>query len=478
MAGVVPLCKPIAIDLQLFAENRRRLAEKLGKPSGEFALYAGAPEVNRNSSDTTYTFRQDTYFFHLFGLEVPDCMGAVDLGTGKGIVFIPRLPEEYAVWMGKLPTPEVIKAKINVEEVYYRDEIEKVLTEKHAKKLHLLAGTNSDSGLKVATAHFDGLDKFPTEDATLFLAHTELRVMKTKYELDFLERLNKVASQGHVVVMQTCKPGRYENQLEAAFFGYMMSAAGCKALAYGAIAATGTGPAILHYIENDRQMEDGDIALMDLGGELRCYASDITTTFPVNGKYTEPQRLVYNAVLAAHDAVLAQIKPGVSWMDMHMLAMRTIGAHLRDDLDLIRGTDEEIEKAELMAVFMPHGLGHLIGLEVHEVGGYLPDTPPRGTSPLTRRLRTARKLEAGIFITLEPGCYFNAVLLENAFKHETQKKMLNEEKLRSDAFWRFGGVRIESNIAVTSDGCRNFTDVPRKTEDVEAVMAGASWPRS
>eukprot|EP00672_Neobodo_designis_P027683 CAMPEP_0174853566 /NCGR_PEP_ID=MMETSP1114-20130205/28976_1 /TAXON_ID=312471 /ORGANISM="Neobodo designis, Strain CCAP 1951/1" /LENGTH=478 /DNA_ID=CAMNT_0016088221 /DNA_START=35 /DNA_END=1471 /DNA_ORIENTATION=+ len=478
---MLPKCSPIPLVRKMFSEQRERLAKAMGNPVGEFALYKGGGDVPRNSSDTCFSWRQESYFFHMFGVEIMDCLGAVDLRSGEGIVFIPRLPDEYAVWMGALPTPESVKASSEVEHVYFVDEAAAALKKHGCTALHILDGSNSDSGIKVAAPSLDAFGDFDVKTERLFLVHTQLRVVKTDLECAFFGALNKVASAAHVQVMQQCKSDWHENQLEAAFLSYCMAAAQCKCLAYGGIAASGKGPAILHYVDNNRKMESGDMVLVDFGGELHCFASDITCSFPCNGKFTPTQRTVYEGVLAAHDAVLESLKPGVSWVDMHLLALRTMGRMLRDGLGVIRGdaTDEEIEKSGLMAAFQPHGLGHLIGLEVHDVGGYIDGvTPPRGKTPMTSKLRTARTMEENILITVEPGCYFNQVTLEAALRNADQSPLLVEDALRRDEVWNFGGVRIESNVRITGAGCLNYTNVPRKVEDIEAVMAGTkAWPQ-
>jgi Xaa-Pro dipeptidase len=473
--SVTPLIK---VNVAMFAEQRKRLgaalAAKLGDAAtGSVALVEASSGVARNASDTEFMFRQDSYFQHLFGYETADCLGAVEPGTGTGMLFVPRHPDSHAVWMGNLETCAEIKAKTGAEEVHFMDEIDAVLAKRGVQTIHVMSGNNTDSGLAVRTAHFGGQGAFVLEKSVLFDMLNDLRSKKTAMELDFFGEVNAMASKGHVAMMQFCKPGVSQYHLEATFTHYCMMN-GCRQLAYGPICATGADCAVLHYVENNKPCLDGQMALMDLGGEYKCYASDITTSFPVNGKYTPEQAAIYNGVLAAHDAVIAAMKPGVSWEALHRLAMRTIGGALRD-LDLVRGTDDELEAAEVMQKFMPHGLGHLIGIDVHDAGGYAPHVPRRPKSILCNRLRTARIMEAGLVITVEPGCYFNAVLLNEAFKNDAIKHFFNEAKIREEVFWAFGGVRIESNVAVTATGSRNFTKVPRKVADVEAVMAGGAW---
>lgn len=195
-----------------------------------------------------------------------------------------------------------------------------------------------------------------------------------------------------------------------------------------------------------------------MGGNYIGYAADITCSFPCNGKFTPDQKLIYEAVYEANMAVQKATKPGVSWPDMHRLSEKIILTHLKRG-GLVIGDVEEMLSAGLAAVFMPHGLGHLLGLDIHDAGGYLTNYPPRPTEPGISRLRTARVLEEGMVLTIEPGCYFNPILLEEAMNNERQKKFLVLEAL--ERFKGFGGIRIEDDVVITKDGIEDLTKVPR-----------------
>lgn len=284
----------------------------------------------------------------------------------------------------------------------------------------------------------------------------------------------------------------------------------------------------------------GDVVLVDAGCEYYRYTSDITCTWPADGTYTSDQRLVYGAVLDAHKGVIAALKPGVSWPDMHALACRVILTRLAAG-GLLAGDDvEAMLDAELGGVFMPHGLGHFLGLSTHDVGGYggyggggggggggdgggadgegdaaaggRRQWPARIDRPGFRSLRTARVLELGMVVTVEPGCYFNFEALLDPILRQGEEgeegegaggagagggKGGEEDDAKAAAaaalrrrqraflvpsalarFRRFGGVRLEDNVLITKDGCRSLTTVPREVEDVEAVMRGAPWPKA
>lgn len=195
-----------------------------------------------------------------------------------------------------------------------------------------------------------------------------------------------------------------------------------------------------------------------MGANYYGYAADITCSFPANGKFTKDQKFIYNAVLAARNAVCNAAKDGVSWVDMHLLANRVMVEKLKEG-GLLKGDVDEMMKAGIAAIFQPHGLGHLIGLDVHDVGGYLEDCPPRPTAPGVSKLRFARVLKAGMYVTIEPGCYFIDCLLDKALADDVQSKFLNADEVKR--FRNFGGVRIEDDVLITKDGIENFTLVPR-----------------
>ncbi|CAF1497185.1 unnamed protein product, partial [Didymodactylos carnosus] len=262
----------------------------------------------------------------------------------------------------------------------------------------------------------------------------------------------------------------YEYELEALFQYYCYRYGGMRHLSYTCICASGENSAVLHYghagAPNDRQLKDTDLCLFDMGGEYYCYASDITCSFPVSGHFTREQRIVYEAVLDANRHVMESVRPGVSWVDMHLLAERVQLQHLLK-AGLLEGNINDMMKVRLCAIFMPHGLGHMIGIDTHDVAGYL-DPTTRIQLPGLKSLRTNRNLKEGMCLTIEPGIYFNELLLNKAYSDPEQAKFLIKSEL--DKYLGMGGVRIEDNIVVTKDGCRLLTQVPRTCEEIEQWM--------
>lgn len=462
------------VPMPLHAQNRRRLAERVrakGSATGGVVLLEGGQALFRYDTDTEEHFKQESFFKWAFGVKEPGFFGAIEVGSGKSWLFMPRLPEEWAVWQGRIHPPGHFKAMYEVDEVRYVDEMASVLAGLDPKPLFLLKGRNTDSGNWAQPARFDGIEKFDTDTSVLYPHIVECRVIKTADEVGLLRYVNGVTSAAHVEVMQRIRPGMTEYHLEAIFRYEIYMRGGCRFTAYHCICGCGPNSATLHYghqgAPNDRVLEDGDFLLDDSGAEYHGYASDVTCSYPVNGRFTADQRMVYEAVLAANRAVQAAMKPGVSWPDMHRLAERTIARHLLA-AGLLRGDIEALMAAHVPTLFMPHGLGHLMGLDVHDVGGY-PEGVTRSEEPGLRSLRCGRRLEAGMVITVEPGVYFIDAVLEPALADPRYAPFLVP-----DAIARFrgkGGVRIEDDVFVTAAGSENLTKVPRTVDEIERVMA-------
>jgi len=215
------------------------------------------------------------------------------------------------------------------------------------------------------------------------------------------------------------------------------------------------------------------MTLLDMGAEYHCYCSDITCSYPVTGKFTAEQKTIYDGVLAAQKAVMVAMKPGVSWPDMHRAAWRAVLECLLS-LGLLTGVVDDMLAVNLGQIFLPCGLGHLIGIDTHDVGGYLPGYPKRNSQPGLNKLRTARILEEGMVLTVEPGIYFIDVNINKALANPEQAKFLVKERVEQFRGW--GGVRLEDVVVVTETGIENYTLTPRTTSEVEAVMAGGQWP--
>uniref|UniRef100_A0A2I3GL14 Xaa-Pro dipeptidase n=1 Tax=Nomascus leucogenys TaxID=61853 RepID=A0A2I3GL14_NOMLE len=399
----------LKVPLALFALNRQRLCERLRKnhavQADSIVVLQGGEETQRYCTDTGVLFRQESFFHWAFGVTEPGCYGVIDVDTGKSTLFVPRLPASYATWMGRIHSKEHFKEKYAVDDVQYTDEIASVLTSQKPSVLLTLRGVNTDSGSVCREASFDGINKFEVNNTIL---HPEI--------------------------------------VECLFEHYCYSRGGMRHSSYTCICGS----------------------LFDMGGEYYCFASDITCSFPANGKFTADQKAIYEAVLRSSRAVMGAMKPGVWWPDMHRLADRI---HLEElaHMGILSGSVDAMVQAHLGAVFMPHGLGHFMGIDVHDVGGY-PEGVERIDEPGLRSLRTARHLQPGMVLTVEPGIYFIDHLLDEALADPARACFFNREVLQR--FCGFGGVRIEEDVVVTDSGMELLTCVPRTVEEIEACMAG------
>uniref|UniRef100_A0A7S2L8F1 Xaa-Pro dipeptidase n=1 Tax=Leptocylindrus danicus TaxID=163516 RepID=A0A7S2L8F1_9STRA len=484
------------VPTDFHANNRAKILNKISQQSERrttnpktsnnkaIILLKGGTNLERNDTDHEPIFRQESYFHYLFGVKEPDFWGAIDVESGKTTLFAPRLPPEYATIMGKILTTEDIAAMYYVEECRYVDELEDYLLLKgHKEKLtlYLMEGRNSDSGNLYQAPSLPSITTCTKDKTTLFSLLAESRVIKTAQELQLLRHVAELSSEAHVEVMRHTQPGMTEWQLEATFRHYTYYYYGCRNVGYTPICACGPSSAVLHYghagAPNARTLTNSDMCLLDMGTEYHCYGSDITCSFPANGTFNATQRIVYEGVLQAQAAVLRMLKPGVDWVECHFAAERAVlQAMMLLGVVVSTSNIEKMIQNRLGAVFMPHGLGHFIGIDTHDVGGYLAGAghPPRSPLPGLKKLRTARIMEQGMVVTVEPGCYFIDHLLDGALEDDVLKQYLVPDgvnRLRGS-----GGVRLEDVVVVTEDGCDNFTRCPRTVKEVEHVMGGGKWP--
>uniref|UniRef100_A0A4W3JYE6 Xaa-Pro dipeptidase n=1 Tax=Callorhinchus milii TaxID=7868 RepID=A0A4W3JYE6_CALMI len=433
----------LQVPMAVFSLNRRRLCQRLkdnvNVPKNGIVLLQGGEQSQRYCTDTDNVFRQESFFHWTFGVTEANIYGAIEVASGKTHLFIPKLPENYAVWMGTIHPPNFFKDKYGVDKVHYTCDV---------------------------SQHWPEIDYV-------------YRVIKTDLEMEILRYTNRISSEAHKEVMKAVRVGMKEYELESLFEHYCYKRGGMRHTSYTCICGSGINSAVLHYghasAPNDKTILDGDLCLFDMGGEYYCYGSDITCTFPANGQFTADQRAIYEAVLRSSRAVMQAVRPGVAWPDMHRLADRV---HLEEltKIGILQGSVENMMKVHLGAVFMPHGLGHFLGCDVHDVGGY-PEGVDRIEEPGLRSLRTARVLLEGMVLTIEPGIYFIQHLLDPALADPAQACFINADIL--GRFRGFGGVRIEDDIAVTTNGMELLTCVPRSVEEVEALMAeGAGSAKS
>lgn len=440
--------------------HRKKLFSLLDDEESAIVYMKGAELMYRNDTDYEFPFRQESNFWYLTGVNEPDFHLVLDLKNQDYHLFAPKRDAQYAVWHGRVKTKDHLQDEYQPDHLHYESKLPQVLKDIDPDKIYCLNQEQSEF-----IEQFER--ELPIDLETLEDALTHCRVFKTGWELDQMREAARVNNIAHTAVLEALEPGKYEHEMKAVF-DYHQIKNGLMQDAYNGIFAAGKNSAILHYVENNREIKDGDLFLIDAGFECNGYASDFTRTYPANGAFTDSQAEIYEAVLEAQKQVIEASKPDVKMEDLHILAARVMMQGLKD-ANIVKGSIDDIMEEDIFALFFPHGLGHFLGLDTQDVGGY-PKGVERIDRPGIKFLRTRRTLQPGMVLTIEPGLYFVPALLEPALEDDTASKFLNASKLKE--MMDFGGVRIEDNIIVTDEDYENMTDVPKERADIEQVMAG------
>ena len=439
--------------------HREKLFSLFDEEEQAIIYMKGAEMMYRYETDYEFPFRQESNFWYLTGVNEPDFHLVLDLQSQEYHLFAPKRDALYAVWHGRIKSKEQYREEYDPDHLHLDVELPNILSELAPETIYCLNEEQAE--------FIEEIDRSkPVEVETLEDAITHCRVFKTDWELDQMREAARINNIAHTEVLKNLKPGMHEYELKA-IFDYHHIQHGLLQDAYNGIFASGRNSAILHYVENERQIQDGDLFLIDAGYEYNGYASDFTRTYPANGTFTETQSAVYQSVLDAQNEVIEEAGPGVKMEDLHMNAARIMMEGLKE-IGLVKGSLDDLMDQDIFALFFPHGLGHFLGLDTHDVGGY-PKGVERIDRPGVKYLRTRRTLQPGMVVTIEPGIYFIPALLEPAFDNEEQSPFLNESGLRN--MFDFGGIRIEDNLVITDEGHENLTNVPKERTDIENLMA-------
>lgn len=423
------------------AEFMRRMDQK------SVAIIPSAREATR-SNDTQYRFRQDSDFLYLTGFEEPDTIAVISPASDqKFVMFVrPRDPERE-IWDGRRAGIEGAKSEYGADEAYPIAEFDEKLHEllDGADILYYRLGVNLDLDNTIIRqiARMRAMTRKPIHPPQTIMdpgtiVH-EMRVVKSPEEIELMQRAADIAAEAHREAMKTVRPGMKEYEVEA-LLEHVFRRHGASGPAYTSIVGAGANATVLHYINNDGELGDGELLLIDAGAEYQGYASDITRTFPINGRFSKAQREIYDLVLDTQMSCIEMARPGVKHDDLknHSIKMLTEGM-VR--LGLLKGDPEELIKEEKYKQFYMHGLGHFLGIDVHDVGRYYYGTD-------------SRELEPGMVMTVEPGLYVAA---------DTED--IPEQYLGI-------GVRIEDDVVITNNGARILTSkVPKQAEEIEELMA-------
>ncbi|CDJ42604.1 prolidase, putative [Eimeria tenella] len=448
----------------------------LAKPGAAVFLEGGTTDewMLYSSDCNKAAFRQEAFFQHLVGVNEPDIYAAFVLNSHELLLFIPKIPADALRFMGPSKDADFYRSRYAVTDaiaVEAISDVEAELQRRGVRTVHVLKGVNSDSGRPVAPPKaLNSFSSFTVDCSALYDILVECRLRKTPLEAEYLAAACLCSSQAHCFVARNIRSGMVEGQAEAIFKAYVGFVGGARHVAYDCICCAGENASILHYGHagrpNDGSIKDNDLLLFDMGGDYNGYATDITFTYPSNGIFTETQKAIYDAVLDAQKSVIERMRPGVEWTELHRLAELVILKHLKS-LRILAGSIEDCVAANLGSIFMPHGLGHFMGMDTHDVGGFTPSSPPSDL-PGLRYLRTTRTLEEGMCITVEPGCYFVDHLLKQAAKNASQAHLLDFAVIEKYKF--VGGVRLEDDVLITRNGVRNLTVVPRSVSEVEELL--------
>lgn len=432
----------IAEDISIYRKRRDELAKAIG---AGVAVVPTAPERVRNR-DTHFPYRFDSHFYYLTGFAEPEAALVIVAGPSpKTLLFCREKNEEREVWEGFRYGPQAARERFGFDEAHPIGELDGALAMLLENQPALLYPVGDDAAwdlratqwLNAVRARARAGVAAPDRLQDVRAAIDEQRLIKDAHELAIMRRSGRIASAAHRRAMQAARPGRNEYQIEAELL-YEFRRAGAQFPAYWPIVAGGANACVLHYVFNNAPLSDGDLLLIDAGCELDGYASDITRTFPVNGRFTPAQREVYEIVLAAQLAAIDNVRPGNSWNEPHDAAVRVLAQGMLD-LKLLTGSLDQVLEKETYKRFYMHRTGHWLGLDVHDAGEY-------------KRAGKWRALEPGMTLTVEPGLYIRAAADV-------------PERLRNI------GVRIEDDVAVSAGSCEVLTaETPKRIEDIEALM--------
>ena len=427
-------------------------------------VFQGGRLAPKYDNDTNYYyFDQESNFYYLTGVREPNMHFVLDVQSGEGCLFYEKEPDENQVWM-VVPTCEDIEKKYGIKTLL-KSNLEKFLQKRNMEVIYILDGTNENTDLPVYSAelNFVGdyayLNKKINHDKYIYMVLCDTRRVKNEKEKKLLKYIADISNEAHMALMKYMKPGLNERDTENFFLQYLRDHNYTRFMAYGCICASGANAATLHYVLNNRDMQSGDIYLTDMGIRFLGYCSDISATFPVNGEFTDQQKAIYNIVLKANRGVIAAMKPGITkCAELDTLSKKIILEGLQEIKILKEGyTRDQLFDAGLAKIFMPHSIGHLLGLDVHDVG-YKSIT-----------YKSNNVLENGMFITVEPGIYFVDFLMDEAEQSTELSKYINIEEL--EKYRGFGGVRIEDDVMIGEDSVESYQAIlPRTVEEIEKYM--------
>ncbi len=456
-----------------YLQRRNHLRENIQKG---IVLILGNVDVPMNYRSNTYRFRQDSNFLYFFGLDQQGLAGVMDVESGEDMIFGDDYTLDDIIWMGPQPSLAERAKGAGVQHTKAFDKLAGTLEQaiREKRPIHFLPPYRAEN--KLLLEKILGIkpgDQASKASVELIRAIVALRSVKEPQEIGEIEKAMEVAWLMHTTAMKMARPGVYEHEIAGVIEGIAISAGGM--LSFPLILSI--HGETLHNHAHNNKLEEGRLLLMDGGAETPMhYATDHTRTMPVSGKFTDRQKDIYEIVLDAQLQAIGAIRPGKTFKSIHMLAARAIAGGLKD-LGLMKGDVENAVELGAHALFMPHGLGHMMGLDVHDMEdlgedyvGYDQEVK-RSETFGTAFLRLGRKLQNGFVLTVEPGIYFIPALAEKWEQEGKFREFIDYAKVRS--YLDFGGVRIEDDVLVTAEGYRVLgRPIPKTVADIERIMAG------
>jgi Xaa-Pro aminopeptidase len=458
---------------EIYISRRKQLA---GLVKSGIILLPGNGESPMNYPDNTYHFRQDSSFLYFFGLDQPDLAGVIDADSGEEILFGNDVDLDDIIWMGPQESMASRAERVGVARSQPFGRLGDYLREAigMGRRIHFLPPYRGEGKIMLAALTGIAVER-QKEMASLELirAVVSLRSIKDSLEIGEIEKACATGYKMHVKAMKMAQPGVWEQKITGRIEG--IAASGGGQISFPVILSQNGDT--LHNHDHSQILEKGRLLIVDAGAEsLLHYASDFTRTTPVGGKFSPRQREIYNIVLAANNRATELIRPGVTYLSVHLEAARVIAAGLKE-AGLMKGDVDEAVAAGAHALFFPHGLGHMMGLDVHDMEdlgqihvGFDEEIRP-STQFGTRSLRLGRRLQPGFVITNEPGIYFIPALIDQWRTAKINDAFINFDKV--EQYKGFGGIRLEDDILVTPEGSRILGKrVPIDPEEVEKVVAG------
>ncbi|KAF4550627.1 Xaa-Pro aminopeptidase-like protein [Elsinoe fawcettii] len=455
-------------------QHARRVARQLGVSEGLVYLQA-APTKLLEDSDQFREFRQRRYFYYLTGCNEADCHVTYDIKRDELILWLAPFTPTQVVWVGRGSTIEEARDKYDVDHASYATDLPSYVNIWQAGSkayIHLLHSSQRPPAEPLLAPACQLERRYDVE--LLQNAIDLCRIIKDEHEIQLIEKANEVSGKAHTAVLRKIKQFKTEAQVAALILD-VSTINGSPHQAYSIIAGSGSNGAVLHYTSNNAAFGDSQLMCLDAGAEYQCYASDVTRTFPLNGYWSKEAKQIYNIVQEMQELSLSMIRPGFRLFQAQLICHTHLTRRLLELGIFHNGSIKEILESFTSVAFYPHGLGHHLGLEVHDVmpggAGIRSSQPARspfeGLS-LEPCLAKSRGLEPGMVITIEPGIYFNRYALDNLYLNKPEHaRFINTEVL--ERYMSVGGVRIEDDVLVTAYGYRNLTTAPKGEQALRII---------